>query len=894
MKKYIIFTLVAVFLISVSTELIAQNRNDADSFTNHPIKTVHIPELQKAAVIDGRLDEEVWKEAASFPSFVRTAGKRTGENAGDKTECFAFRNGQNLYIAFVCHDPEIENIKTGTTEWDDPAIIFDDRVEVFIDTDHNHRDYYELAVNPKGIQFDQKLFLRYPKTRTNENDPGWNCNWKARTSILADRWIAETEIDATSLGINRIEDGTTWGFNVARARQPEIPKNNNWRTISEKTEYSAWCLTQDGIWETLSNFQEPADFGDLIFGRPVIDIKNIRFKNACFVFGGNKISPSNVGMNPLEIQFEKSVTKDEGFVLCLKTTSQNGKTWEAKQEIETDISNSFHSGYFINENDESRLDIEIRRNNTETSVYRTAYILTVPPFIDFDLSSLYLREEKNYNPVAYRLLAGQHTLDHSFLEISLYNEAKKLIGKKIISGLKRTDDFQPVFNTDSLRALPGGNYYFQNILKDKNTQELISSFVQPFTKFDPNTPNQFKAVEGSYRYGGMEGDAVQVYFQNGQKYVFWKKASNVPWWDVGQVALTYEFVESNGFTTRGCTEAMQDRRCRYSKVEIIEDSPARKVIHWRYALTDARYHIHNNEWVDEYYRFYPDAVGVREINLWANSNEIHEFFEIIPVNPPAMQEKDMFDGYVGRLSNLMSGESYTTNDFNKKGKDFRENFLKSGKNFLIEVNLKNRMHPFAVFTCGDSINPGVSYQTITLCHPGEYGNGSHRGHWPASQYEIDGYNLVGNHRPSHGNIGSIKSEVNPAKNPNTFTVLLGIAPGGSGAGQDYGRSWLNPARIDPKTPSLHYRKYDIHQRAYLLETTEKTHSLRFGFSPGKNAVKNPVFILKGLPSGKIKAVLFNRKPLSEDEFQTGTSKNNETIVFINQTISEEQTIEFKL
>ncbi len=867
-------------------------KEDPENLLEHRIQTINIPSLQGSIIIDGKINEEIWEKAASFPHFTITAGKATGENARFKTECYAFRNKEKFYVSFVCFDPEINHLNNKITDWDDPDIIFDDRVAIFIDINHDHRNYIELAINPEGVQFDQKLFLRYPRVRTNESYPEWNCYWKGKTSKLSDRWIAEIEIDIRSLGVDNIEEGTTWGFNVARARRPEIQTENNWKKISENTEYSAWRLTRDGIWESLSNFHEPNDFGDLIFGGQDPDISNIKFKDAVFVFGGNSMTPSNTGINPLDIEFGSPVSANSGLLLSLATVSENGKRWESKNIIDTKNSKVYRTEYFIKDYAEPELTIKIIEDKTNKLLYETSYFLTVPPFIEFDLSSLYKRDGKDINPVGYRLFADQQTLDKSELEVHLYNFDNQRITCETLSNLKKTDQFQNIFDTETLRRLPGGNYYFQNILRYKNSHDTVTTFTQPFTKFDITIPQQFRAVEGPYLYGGMEGHSVQVLFPNRQRFVFWDKASYVPWWDVDQVALTYEFAEAWGFRTQGCAEPMQDRECRYSTVNIIENTPARIVIHWRYALADVHYRIYKNEWVDEFYCFYPDGVGIREVNLWANDDEIHEFFEIIPVNPPSMQEKDMFGDYVARLSNF-SGDVFTTDDFIKDGNAVRNKLYKPDADILVEVILNNNMHPFAVVTFRDSVNPGVISEAA-LGGSREYSMSSHRGHWPASEYAIDGYNLVGNHRPTHGNIGSVKAKVNSAANPNTFTHMLGIAPKGTDDARSHGFCWLNPGVIIPDGSTLHYRGYDMKQRAYLLETEGKAPKLQFTLAPGKCPVKNPVFIIKGIRTEDVKTISINNKQLRNEEFQTGNSLKNECIIFISKTISESGNLEINL
>jgi len=881
-----VFAIIFLFILASHRNVSGQSDK---GMTVYETRLMHVPSLTADIVIDGVPDEEAWRNAARFSPFVLTAGNNTGKKAEFDTECFIFYRDDLIYLAFVCHDREMANLQADAVWYDDPDIIYDDRVSVFIDAGHNHRNFYELTVNPAGKQFDQAVFLRYPKTRTNNTYPEWNCNWKARTSSGENFWTAELEIDASSLGIGPLTEGTTVGFNVARVRQPGMEKGRESTRPAKGAEYSAWALTVDGIWETVGNFYEPIEFGDLIFGGRIVPVQRLKFKNASFIFGGNSVQPSLVGFNPVEMQFDPLWPVPGNWEVSLNTLSKSGKSWESVMPVRLDEKHVFKSEYFIRENGESTLTLRIRDKNTGTFLYSVSYVLTVPPFIDFELMALYSRAGENIKPVGYRLLPDSLTLQRSVLQLGLCNERGESLYAELIDDPASVRGFREFYDTATLRSLPGGNYAISCLLSDKVSRDTISHFVQHFTK-NPSAPdNLFKAIEGDYHYGGLKGNAVQVGFPNGERFVFWDKASYVPWWDVGQVAVTYEFVESNGFSTQGCTEPMQDRECRYSSVRIIEQSDARIVVHWRYALTDAHYRLHNNEWVDEYYYLYPDAVGVRDVNLWANGNEVHEFFEIIPVQPPGMQVSDMFGEYVAELTDL-DGQSYTTNDFNRNDQAFHRDFLAGGQDFLLQVNLKDRKHPFAVFTYRDSINPGLDHNHITLCRPQDYLRSSHRGHWPASEYAIDGYNLIGNHRPSHGNIGNIKKPVNDVSNPNTFTMLMGITGAEDDLAPRHAKSWLNPMTVTPMRGSAIYSGYDVRQRAYLLQCYGSA-SVRLSLTAAEEAILNPVFLFGNPPGTKIRSLVLNGKKLAESDFRCGTDKNGCVILFLNRQIEGKKLLE---
>ena len=68
----------------------------------------------------------------------------------------------------------------------------------------------------------------------------------------------------------------------------------------------------------------------------------------------------------------------------------------------------------------------------------------------------------------------------------------------------------------------------------------------------------------------------------------------------------------------GCSEHMSDAQARHSHVRIIENTPARAVIHWRYAEINVRYTLTHDKdgwgaWADEYYTIYPDGVTIRNV-----------------------------------------------------------------------------------------------------------------------------------------------------------------------------------------------------------------------------------------------------------------------------------------
>jgi len=102
--------------------------------------------------------------------------------------------------------------------------------------------------------------------------------------------------------------------------------------------------------------------------------------------------------------------------------------------------------------------------------------------------------------------------------------------------------------------------------------------------------------------------------------VFWRGTSFNPCWVTeNDIWYTNEWLETWGSDVVSCAEPIMDRHARYSHVRLIENTDARVVIHWRYALNDALYDFvalsddGRGEWCDEFHTIYPDQVGVRKM-----------------------------------------------------------------------------------------------------------------------------------------------------------------------------------------------------------------------------------------------------------------------------------------
>ena len=95
--------------------------------------------------------------------------------------------------------------------------------------------------------------------------------------------------------------------------------------------------------------------------------------------------------------------------------------------------------------------------------------------------------------------------------------------------------------------------------------------------------------------------------------VYWRGTNYGPGW-VTENNKWMSDQSSEIYNYYGCAEHMADKQNRYSHVRIIENNPARVVVHWRYASADITYSFVNRKtWADEYHYIYPDGTAIRHV-----------------------------------------------------------------------------------------------------------------------------------------------------------------------------------------------------------------------------------------------------------------------------------------
>jgi hypothetical protein len=168
-------------------------------------KPIVVPRFDKPPVIDGKLDDEVWKHAAVLTDFYQVS---PGDNISPSkpTEAFIGYDSKFLYLAFHCYD-EPGKVRATVAKRDD--VFGEDNVRVFLDTFNDQRRAYVVGFNPLGVQQDGIM------TEGSGTDFSVDIVMESKGMITSDGWTLEVAIPFKSLRYEAGK-GKLWGIEVWR------------------------------------------------------------------------------------------------------------------------------------------------------------------------------------------------------------------------------------------------------------------------------------------------------------------------------------------------------------------------------------------------------------------------------------------------------------------------------------------------------------------------------------------------------------------------------------------------------------------------------------------------------------------------------------------------------
>jgi len=404
------------------------------------------------------------------------------------------------------------------------------------------------------------------------------------------------------------------------------------------------------------------------------------------------------------------------------------------------------------------------------------------------------KERRPTDPVRENTFPGEYSFDGLIDEVKIYDVA--LSQEEIMATY---DLYAPDATADlEKRVLPGG--------------ENRNSFGGYYTNL-----KFYDSWDNMWRFGDHP-DVIVEFDDNPSRFVFWRGVSYIP-----MMVNEKDFWYSNEFNEtwstsggEGCQEPMSDKQCLYNHVRIIENTPARVVVHYRFPLVDVKKikanYVEETGWYDVadwYYYIYPDGVASKVEHLWTSGERIHEWQESMAIFGPDQHPHDLIEREETFTIVRIDGQ-YETFDWNPLPPDGIEG--PEGSN-IHHVNYKGEYDPVTIVE--EIIWSNVYGGEIT-----DYAIFPTWNHWPVAQMPSDGRYASYPDRTCHSSLSHIYPpdyDVQYGNRPYQMKILLeGMLKQEPLDLIPLARSWIQPPLLSAVKGCT--GNYDQAQRAYVFNT----------------------------------------------------------------------------
>ena len=215
----------SVRLLVTATLLLFASTGEAVYTQDGERKSFDISRTDAAPVIDGKLNDDVWKHATAINDFHMTS-PTDGATPTESTIVWVAFDDEFLYIAADLRDSHPGEIRA-TQMIQGKNFFSDDRFWVTIDSFNTKRNDYFFQVNANGVRRDA---LRENNASFIEE---WSAIWHAESALHEHGWATEIAIPFKSISF--APDSDTWGINFGRG-------------IVRKQEFNMWASHERQDW----------------------------------------------------------------------------------------------------------------------------------------------------------------------------------------------------------------------------------------------------------------------------------------------------------------------------------------------------------------------------------------------------------------------------------------------------------------------------------------------------------------------------------------------------------------------------------------------------------------------------------------------------------------------
>jgi hypothetical protein len=158
--------------------------------------------------LDGRVNAEEWQGAGQLSPLTQVRPVE-GAQPTYPTQVSFFQDGETLFIGIVCFDDPKE---VRARQMDRDAFVrYDDVVELWFDTFHDHQSAYWFQITAGGSRGD--ALITNGGTSFNKR---WDGVWEGKSRVTERGWEAEIALPFQTLAFDSSK--SHWGFNMRRKR----------------------------------------------------------------------------------------------------------------------------------------------------------------------------------------------------------------------------------------------------------------------------------------------------------------------------------------------------------------------------------------------------------------------------------------------------------------------------------------------------------------------------------------------------------------------------------------------------------------------------------------------------------------------------------------------------
>ena len=214
----ILWPAVALGLVTLAAGATALAQTSASSGLAEPRPTVTIPRVNTAPRLSDFLGMEPDATMAGKMLHIDGFIQRTPKDnvaPNQRTDVYLGYDSNYLYVVFVAFDNEPNKVRAHMTVRD--HLSGDERLDLFLDTFHDHRHAYVFTVNPFGLQQDGS----YEENASPNYDSSFDTVWKSKGRRTKRGFVVWEAIPFKSLRFPATPK-QTWGVLFIRW----IPRNN--------------------------------------------------------------------------------------------------------------------------------------------------------------------------------------------------------------------------------------------------------------------------------------------------------------------------------------------------------------------------------------------------------------------------------------------------------------------------------------------------------------------------------------------------------------------------------------------------------------------------------------------------------------------------------------------